>query len=63
MSEFEFVFRDSEGNRHVADADETTARELLRTTSRDVDEALRVLRENPNGQMNCEGGYLRHARR
>ena len=63
MSEFEFVYRNAEDERVVEAVDEEAARKLLAPVSRDVDEAVRIIRENPTGQMNCEGGYLRYVRR
>lgn len=61
MKEYEFVYRDRDGNRHVEAVDEARARALLEPTSHNVDEAIRVMRENPMGQMNCNGGYVRYA--
>lgn len=63
MSHFEYVYRNLAGDRIVKEVDETQARIILIPTARDnVDEAVRVMKENPGGQMQCEGGYLRYAR-
>lgn len=59
---FEFIYRDGDGNKHTDGVNEERARELLAPTSHNVDEAIRVMVENPGGQMNCNGGYLRYAR-
>ena len=59
MSHYEVITRGEDGERVRTTVTEERVRELLARTSHKVDEAMRVLNENPGGQMNCtQGDYV-----
>lgn len=60
MSRYVYVQRDREGKRTEETVGEETARQLLAHHSRNIEEALRIVQENPNGMLACIGGYLRY---
>ena len=59
---YEYVWRDAKDQKRSVEVTEEQVRIMLIPTSHDVGEAIRVMQQNPGGQMQCIGGYVRYAR-